>query len=378
MTRLEYTEALQAVMPNIEIKIEGATPFLDFNIYYDFSNVKIKGKMPYDFAKLIESKYPCESLGIKAGSIGLSSCPDPFFKDDKYNYELNKPMPNESINSRSIRLNAERFKLSKRPNSQKYLETYRISSKEGLITILMELIAYYNKKDNEALEGDIKKGIHKANTQIIKSINPCITGAKWIGSTISFPLYYIGWCNTNSSSYNQELRRALDEFDRSVNPFMENDLSIEEITSDLSSLKMFISPFIIDNQNGQENYYKVTLTKESEKDSVSFGLNPCGFSYSGLFTLDDETYLSISHYFTLEKEEENSGEILSIEYFKTNSDYKKSICFNISKWTIGKAHESKKAPTNLEVAQIYLDLTQGTKLAADLTINNLTRNRVQK
>ena len=46
--------------------------------------------------------------------------------------------------------------------------------------------------------------------------------------------------------------------------------------------------------------------------------------------------------------------------------------------TIGNADEPKKLVTPLQIASIYLELVKGTKFAAGITINNISRDKVHK
>lgn len=382
MTRLEFIESLRALFPELNIKdTDSRVTFRDFNIIYGSPNIKIKGKIPYDLAKAIFAKCPCEKLDIKTGQIGTSFCPDAFFTDDLYNYELNRNIPNESINAKCTRLDKERQNLERRPNVQKFIETYRIGTKEGLIAIIKEIKAYYSpkKRTEKAKKNDIAQTTNKVNTEIINKINPHNSNYLWMRKSINFSEYLQGLTRTNNTPALQEFRRALDEFDRSVNPFMENDLPVDEIVQDLNGVRVSVWPFRYEDEYKDAiQYYTISLENEEKNASVKFDVNPAGFSYYGLFEIEKGVFLSAYHYYSYDSKKNNKGEIFNIHYFSTNTPDESEISFNITYGTIEINNKGPRPATDLQIATLYLELVKATNLAADLTINNLSRNRVPK
>ena len=82
-----------------------------------------------------------------------------------------------------------------------------------------------------------------------------------------------------NTAYLREFRRAIEEFDRTVNPFIENDLSTNEIISDLTGMLISAYPFNYDSEYINEtNLYHITISNRESKCEVSFGLELPVFS----------------------------------------------------------------------------------------------------
>ncbi len=368
MTRLEFIETMKALMPNENIdESKGIAYFNGIKFAYTSRYISVVGRIPYAVAMSIYQKYPNDT-GIKAGSFSFGTNPQYALTDDIYEKKKNNP---------SLHLSVASKRLKQRDNSNKYIPQYRIDNIKGLIIVFKELEYYFNSKNNEAcLDKDIAAIVAEVNSKIIEDINPGITGATWMKQTINAMAYYQSWNETNKSLDMKQLRRALDEFDRCINPFMENDLPISEVVNDLSNLDFYFSFPEYDLEN-DERFCKITMTDQESGSYTLFGINPGGFSYAGMFNLDEES-IRVGHFYCYEEKEENQGETLLISYYNKDGSCTSTIRYNITQGTIAEGRESQKPATKMQIAIIYLKLTKCINLAANLTVNNLSRNRVQK
>lgn len=377
MTRLDFIETIKEFIPNLSIdELTNVVDFYGFRVIFKGFTVKITGTIPYDFAMNIYENQPCKELGISVGLFGDSTCPTEFFTDKIYEREVSRTIQNESFDARFKRLDRERLKFKRRSNEKKFLELYRVDTKEGLTILLKEFKNYFSKKNNEQDINDINSMLVNINTRIIDRISPHVSAYTWMMNSINITEYFAGWNRMKSISYLHEFRRALEEFDRTVNPFIENDLSTVEIIDDLKEMRISAYPFNYDDEYKNEpNLYRVTIENRETKCEVSFGLQPAGFIYRYCATLGDQVFFSLNHFFSHDKKEENRGEIVTISYFGNKCPFKREIRFNLTKGTLGDTHERKTKATEIQIASIYSELVKATKMAADITINNFTKNK---
>lgn len=379
MTRLDFIETMKVLLPKFNEDNTRVVKFYDWTVYFDDNaiNVKVRGKIPYEVAMKIYENYPCEEFGIKAGSIGDSGNPIPFLTDDIYKATVDK-CDSEDIDSRARRLERARVSLGYRAPNTKYIDTYRLYSKEGLIAVLLELEKYYFKnEEKETTErSDLVDIIGVVNTKVLDRINPRISGHAWMQETMNSQDYMDGWNRFNGNSSLREFRRALDEFDRTINPFIEGDLTTLEIASDLKDMRIKAYPFdYSDEYKNNVKFYRVFISDCEENTSLEFGINPLGFSYYFSCKFGDKDFFSVRHYYNYNSNEEDKGEILVINYFGDNSIRKKKVALNLTNGTICIDGKRKKAVTELQLASIYLDLVKATRLAANITVNNFTKNK---
>lgn len=376
MTRLDFIETIKVLLPDAVFTHDDSAKLGEFRIYYDKNRAEVIGKIPYDVAMHIFENYPCEELEIFASPVGNFTCPKPWLTDDTYKSELYKNLKYESYKEKGDRIKKAKAQLVKRPDNNKYLPKYKIETKEGLIVVLRELKKYFGITI-DAEEISIEDETMLINSHIIEKINPRISVFECMMQSINVMEFFRGWNRTINSPTFRELRRAIEEFDRSINPFSEKDLSIGEIMADLKNLKFSFNPFNYEDEyRDAYQYYKVYISEKINE--LSFGLTPTSFCYTFKSELSENNYLYVRHYYRGFGDEEDNGEILEIAHFGTNCPFEKSIRYNITKGTIGDEKKSKKAATELEIGSLYSDLVNATKIAQGVTINNLSKNKTMQ
>lgn len=88
-----------------------------------------------------------------------------------------------------------------------------------------------------------------------------------------------------------------------------------------------------------------------------------------------EGVFSVQHFYNYNCKEEDKGETLTVDYFGDNTVNKRKVRLNLTKGTIRTDEITRRAVTDLQLATIYMELVKATRLAADLTINNFTKNK---
>lgn len=380
MTRLDYIETLRILFPDLDVGGNDLYVKIDnLGISFNGWTAKINGKVPYDLAMCLFEKYPCKSFQIKVGGIGDFECPCENFVDDVFIKESIRNLPSETIEERVQRLNKARYYLRNRKNENKYIDTYRIDSKEGLVIFLSEYIDYRArlKKMDSNKAGEITDIVARLNAKIISQINPVVSANVWMGQSMYNREYSEGWVRTNSSSALTEFRRALDEFDRAVNPFIESDMSISEKVALLEKANISAYPLSYDcNFVDDTTYFETVIEDSSTGHEVKFGLKPDGFKYLFCAELGEKDFLLVMHRFDGKVSYgEESGEKLYIEYFGDNSPCKKTLNLNLTSGTLVKDKTNCSRVDEVTLGVIYSELLKATRLAATVTIDNFARNK---
>lgn len=255
---------------------------------------------------------------------------------------------------------------------------YRIDDKDGLAVVLREIEEYYSKLKNSAIDEkeDVESAIAKINRNIIDKINPRISSFEWMMMGINVSEYFGGWNRTKSTPYLKEFRRALEEFDRTINPFCERDLSTGEILAGLKDMKIRFERFRYERDSDEFKYYSICITDPKSNSSIRFRIEPAGFMYCYSGNSGDGEHFWVSHFYKGDAKDENRGEILEISYFGDYLRDERKICFNVTNGIIFGDGRLKRIATETDIALIYFELVKATKMAANITVNNFEKNKI--
>lgn len=215
------------------------------HIYLGLTNVKISGNFPYQFAMNLYEKYP--HVDIKPGAIGIDS-PIPYFKE-KYR--------------------------------AKYIDKYRVGTKEGLIVFVCEYLDYCDQLLRKPSErsAHIPELVDEVNTILLRKINPVQSNRAWMAESMYSQEYFDGLLRGDSRPAIQEFLRVLDEFNRTVNPFIEEDMSLEEKVKRLQGQEISFYPLSYDSSFEDDAQFYITTIEDSHSGSeVKFGRRPNGFN----------------------------------------------------------------------------------------------------
>lgn len=380
MTRLDYFETLKALFPDRQIKDNGLFSELDnLSISFNGWTAKIAGKIPYDLAMSIYENYPCKELRIKVWTLGDADCPLEFFEDDIYVKE-SAYISGESSDERVRRLKMARERLRCRANKNKYLSAYRIDTKEGLVTVLCEYLDYKARleKKNLNMVASINEIIAKINVRIVDKIDPKMSPNLWMSQSIFSQEYNSGWDKVNRNMSLMEFHRALSEFDRTINPFIEKDMSIDEKVRLLGEANTFSAyPYNYDATSIDDYaYYEIILENREINSKVKFGFTPYGFKYLFSGMLGEKDFVLIRHTFNGETtNDEDCGEIVYLEYFGDNCPNPRSMSFNLTEGTYRLNKKSKCWIDAGALSVLYRELTKITRMVATITIDNFQKDK---
>lgn len=192
MNRLEFNEVLKAVGINNHLvnttgrygTSEKVHFWQDMAIHFSGSYYTvINGKIPLEVANIIYEKYPNNPYEIRVDGGASNYIPIEHAIDDQYKKEIQEHLDAHlSTNEYLNRCKKSRRNMLRRKNDNKYIETYHIDSKEGLIIFLTEMKDYYFRKQG-LNENEIQKYdeiLSTVSSEILKKVNPGINTYDWM------------------------------------------------------------------------------------------------------------------------------------------------------------------------------------------------------
>lgn len=392
MTRLEFYEILDALgIDNHILNARGANG-LEQEVYFwnnlliYFSGTDyaiIKGNIPLEFANILYNKYPESHQKMRinggVGYIPIEQATDELCgkevrkllreRLDKDDYEYNE------------RLKKIRSDMLNRPNEDKYIEEYCIDSKEELIIFLTELKDYCARKKGLP-ESEVQRYDEIMSTttcSILKKVNPCITSTEWMAADKENGEKYLKTIEKEKeTSFGREFRNVVDQFDKTINPFINEEIELYSADNYLKKVKVTADVFNEVHHKKRNGCCKIAIGNGSESE-VSYFRNPDGFIYRLWYALGKGEYLTIAHYFRTDAERESdNGELISIDYFGDDSNQDFNLIYNITKGLAGEYSEPKKPITPEQMTTVLDTLSKGTRLASTITVDNMAKEVVKK
>ena len=275
-----------------------------------------------------------------------------------------------------------------RGNGAFYL--YHIDSKEGLLIFMTEMMDYLAKRNGEA-ELYVKQYpelLEMVSIHLIERLNPFILMDEWMKDAVkwcqettdSAQLYRETLIKSEQFPIDQEIRNALQIFDKSVNPFLGEKIETvfcKEIISNAS-----IRGNIFNHHNGmnRENCMVIELKKKDThtSDYTKAIRDPDGF----YFTLDSGYYTNDSfyviHYFANSYSNAfDNGEVLVFEHEKDGEDILK-IRYNLTLGLIQIHQQEPRAITKSQKRKVYQELLLAIKVASKITMSQKEDQKIKK
>ena len=242
MKRIEFKEVLSVFNINNPLsftvgynsdKYEEVHYWNDLAIWYDGSAAEIRGKIPLELANTIYQKYPDNQYKIQFfDGDDISTNPNRVAIDKQAEEEekmLLLKLKQREINYSEYKKELWKTydKLDARSDENKYINEYYIGTKEGLIIFITELQDYYLRKSNKK-ETEVEKCdefLTIVNTNILNKVNPSITSFDWMQDAEE--IYKNDYNQIIKETEGSPLREAIEEFDKSVNPFLGDEINIE-------------------------------------------------------------------------------------------------------------------------------------------------------
>ena len=374
MNRLEFNEVLKEFdIDNSLIDTTGGYNSNEESHFWDNTSIYfsdsyyaiVKGKIPFEVDKIISEKYQKEQYGIRP--VGSNnSCNQVQFSDAN-----SLGIPEESKND-----------ASKKEVKNTYIETYHIDSKEGLIILLTELKDYYAKKLGlpETEVQRYNEILSTINARILMKINPTITTYDWMGEDEQYCEKFLDTIvRDHNTPFEHEFREIIDQFDKTINPYINEDIELDSIEN--YSQKLDISASSYNSLAGmyRENCCTMVIKAKDGTGKVRYYRKPHGFTYHLMYTFGPQEYLDVLHYFTtIGDKETDIGEHIYISYSGENSKQKIDLRYNITKGLSGETYKDKTPITTEQKVFVYNELVKATNLASRITIDNMQKKGIQK
>ncbi len=328
MTRFEFNEVLKVMGIN-QIKEEKDLGFTkepvytwnNLDIYYDnMLYARVLGEYPQEVLDIINSKNQNDS------------------SEDIYNiYESSK-------------------------------EKHKTRTKEGLILLLTEYNNYYNHQNT-----DFNDLVIQANKKELQVFNPSISNYIWM---IDNHHYTDTIQKDNSDAIWTELREAINEFDKAVNPFLDYSASFKDMHDYINNIRLEIcnyGTFEFQNENGCGHIDIHSLTSNV---GTRYDRNPDGFSYILRSYPDNYSFIDfLSHYYFMNNEL-IEYEVQSARIYPYHPRYRKTLLLNITERKIINKHREVIVENNkdleeqlIKIIALIKEKTEYAKTITDDMIN---------
>lgn len=337
MNRLEYNE------------VKGATGILlnhwD-NVTFRFSGTYyaiVEGNIPLEVANTIYEKYPGNPYGIRVNG----GCDD---------WDPNEMHPHY----------------------------YHIDSKEGLVIFITEMKDFFARKAGLP-ETEVQRYYElmtTINSRILKVVNPSISTNEWMQEDEeNRKIFFQTVANNEKTPFGKEFRKAIDDFDKTINPFTNQDVELDEIENYIKKVNINADTYSSKNSEGmiRLNCGEVHITDLESGNNVNYYRNPNGFSYQLHYVLGEEQFLNVLHYYSTNKIDENdNGEFISINYWGKKIPQKIDIRYNLTKGVAGETYDPKTPITPDKEKFVYDELLKAISLASTITFDNMKKKGAPK
>lgn len=388
MNRLEFNEVMKAVGVNNPLSTTEGRYGTREEVHY-WNNLEIwfggsyytvvHGRIPLEVANIIYEKYPGNPYDIRVDGGCKDWNPIDWATDEKYEKDIQKYVEEHLGTDEYLSKckNAERNFKRRKNIDDKYLKTYHIDSKEGLLIFLTEMKDYFLRKNNLP-ETEVKKYdelIAKVNSEVLKKVNPAISAFDWMqGDEENKDNYNASVERDKGTEIGQMFRKALLDFDKAVNPFLDDSIEFDDISNYLEKIKISGVTYNYKDEKYRNGCCRLELSNPETGNSTTYYREPDGFSFQLMYKLGDNQYLNVLHYFsTSGNYESDKGEVISINYFGDNIKNKTDIRFNITNGKAGETYKDKVPATMEQISFVYDELLKATGYASEITTEKMKK-----
>lgn len=328
MNRLEYNEVLKTTEIPLHL-------WHNLNIHFGGTFYAIvEGDIPLEVANAIYEKYPDNPYGIRVNG-GCNDC---------------------------------------NPNKV-YPKLYHIDSKEGLVIFITEMKNYFARKNGLPEIQNFDELMATINSAILKKVNPSISTYEWMQTDKeNSEIFSQTILNEAKTPFGREFRKAIDNFDKNINPFINEEIELDEIESYLKKINISANTYDSKDINIRKKCCQIHITDLESGNKVSYYRSPGGFSYQLHYILSEGQYLTFSHYFsTVAVAEEDKGEFIVVDYWGNDQSQKFDIRYNITQGIAGETYGEKTPITPEQKKWIYNELLKAINYASTVTIANMQK-----
>ncbi len=392
MNRLEFNEVMKAVGINNPLSTAEGRYGTREEVHY-WNNLAIcfggsyytivNGRIPLEVANIIYQKYPGNPYDIRVDGGCKDWNPIDWATDEKFEKDIQRYNQRYieddlDVDEYSSKYENAKRNFKRRKNiDDKYLKAYHIDSKEGLLIFLTEMKDYFLRKNNLP-ETEVKKYdelITKITSEIFKKVNPYISAYDWMQDDKENKSKYNSSIERdNKTKLGQTFRKTILDFDKAVNPFLNDDIELDEISNYINNIEINANSYNSEHGKYRQGCCSLEITDISTGNKTTYCRNPDGFSFQLSYKLGEEKYLEILHYFSTSGNfESDKGEVIAIYYCGDNVENKIDIRLNITNGKAGKTYEDKIPATPEQIAFVYDELSKATSYASEVTIENMKK-----
>ena len=388
MNRLEFNEVMKAVGINNPLSTTNGSNGTSEQVHY-WQNIAIyfggsyyaviKGKVPLEVANIIYEKYPNNPYKIRVDGGCSDWIPIKHATDEKLEQDIRKYI-DQNLSENEYKTARRNF--LRRKNKNKYVCTYHIDTKEGLVILLTEMKDYFARK-KRIRETEVQRFdelMVTINAEILKKVKPSISTYEWMqADEENNEIFSQTVSSGTKTSFGKEFRKAIDEFDKVVNPFINEDIELDEIGNYLQKVNISANTYDSVDLKTRKDCCEVVITDLETQNKVLYRRNPDGFLYQLQYTFEKNRYLVVSHYYSTAGSDENDkGEVITIDYYGDNVPQEIDIRYNLTKGVAGKTY-GERTPITLEQKEfVYDELLKAIGMASSITIDNMKKKGYSK
>lgn len=187
--------------------------------------------------------------------------------------------------------------------------------------------------------------------------------------------------SNEKTSFGKEFRKAVDDFDKTINPFINQDIELDEVGSYIKKVNISANTYDSKDNDGmmRKNCCGMHITDLESGNKVIFYRNFDGFSYQLQYTLGEDQYLDVLHYYsTRETDDNDKGEFIAINYWGDNIPQKIDIRYNLTKGIAGSTYGQKTPIIPDQEKFVYDELLKAIELASSITLDNMKKKGIPK
>lgn len=395
MNKFEFNEVIKAVAINNPSLVTGDRYGSDADEYnlngltINFSGTYyavVSGRIPLEVANIIYQKYPGNPYRIRVDGGCVDYNPNDAAIDDEYEVETNGYIAEKTEMEYLFKKFAiAREKLNKRENNNKYLNTYHIDTKEGLLIFITEMQDYFLRKQN-MLETEVAKYdelLVFVYSEILKKVDPSLSAYKWMQIDPLNKKFYNDLIKQDEqSNFRSLFRTAILEFDKAINPFISDDIELDEMENYINKIKISADKFCEVNGKYRDNCCDLKICdNDNSNNYTEYYRHPDGFKFKLNYKFGDYDYLTLMHYFNVSSKNGKNlerEEVIEIIYDGKNCKKPIDLKFNLVDDKICESYEPKTAATFKQIAFIYDELLKATSYASSITIENMQKQDSNK
>ncbi len=212
----------------------------------------------------------------------------------------------------------------------------------------------------------------------IRKVDLSISNYEWLRGSIDNGKNFFDAISKENDSFSLKLRQLLDEFDKTINPYMNKAIELDDFEKYNGKLEItclhYNSVVEFDNLE-RDNCCMLIIKDKNSKNRVSYYRNATGFSYQLQYQIEEEKNFSLVHYYDIFNKSEDSGEVVFLHIYGNNTPSQADFRYNITHKNICSTDTQKIPITDKDREFIYKELLLAVELASSITIDNMVKNK---